>query len=60
MLDTYLAWEASNQNSIVGNEKKFQFAINGRQLKGFIDRVEQTPEGGYVVVDFRRAQNRRR
>jgi DNA helicase-2/ATP-dependent DNA helicase PcrA len=53
MLDTYLAWEASNQNSIVGNEKKFQFAINGRQLKGFIDRVEQTPEGGYVVVDFK-------
>jgi len=22
-------------------------------LKGFIDRIEQTPEGAYVVVDFK-------
>ncbi len=53
MLDTYLAWEAANRNTIVGNEKKFQFPINGRQLIGFIDRVEQTPEGGHVVIDFK-------
>ena len=53
MLDTYLAWQAANRNTIVGNEKKFQFPINGRQMKGFIDRVEQTPDGGYVVIDFK-------
>lgn len=53
MLDTYLAWQARNPNTIIGNEKKFQFPINERQLKGSIDRVEQTPDGGYVVIDFK-------
>jgi DNA helicase-2/ATP-dependent DNA helicase PcrA len=53
MLDTYLAWQAKNPNTIAGTEKKFRFALGGRQVKGFIDRVEQTPEGGYVVVDFK-------
>ena len=53
MLDTYLTWQAANQNTIIGNEKKFRFPINGRMVKGYIDRVEQTPEGGYVVIDFK-------
>jgi DNA helicase-2/ATP-dependent DNA helicase PcrA len=53
MLDTYLAWQAANPNTIVAAEKKFQFPINGRKVKGFIDRIEQTPEGEYVVVDFK-------
>ena len=34
-------------------EKKFQFPLNGRMVKGYIDRIEQTPEGEYVVVDFK-------
>jgi DNA helicase-2/ATP-dependent DNA helicase PcrA len=46
-------WQARNQNIIVGNEKKFLFTLNDRPVKGFIDRVEQTPEGGYVIVDFK-------
>ena len=53
MLDTYLAWQAANRNTIVAAEKKFQFPLNGRKVKGFIDRIEQTPEGEYVVVDFK-------
>jgi len=53
MLDTYLAWQAANRNTIVAAEKRFQFPINGKKVKGFIDRIEQTPEGEYVVVDFK-------
>ena len=53
MLDTYLAWQVANRNTIVAAEKKFQFPINGRKVKGYIDRIEQTPEGEYVVVDFK-------
>ncbi len=53
MLDTYLTWQAVNRNAIVAAEKKFQFPLNGRKVKGFIDRIEQTPEGEYVVVDFK-------
>lgn len=53
MLDTFLAWQATNPNTIIGSEKKFQFHLDGRPVRGFIDRVEQTPEGGYVVIDFK-------
>jgi DNA helicase-2/ATP-dependent DNA helicase PcrA len=53
MLDTYLSWQAANRNTIVAAEKKFQFTLHGRNVKGFIDRIEQTPEGEYVVVDFK-------
>ena len=53
MLDTYLAWQIENRNEIVGVEKRFQIMIAGRTVKGFIDRIEKTPEGGYVVIDFK-------
>ena len=53
LLDTYLAWQAANRNTITGTEKKFQFTLNGRTVKGYIDRIEQTPDGEYVVVDFK-------
>jgi len=53
MLDTYLSWQAANRNTVVAAEKKFQFPLNGRKVKGYIDRIEQTPEGEYVVVDFK-------
>ena len=32
---------------------KFAFDLSGRIVKGFIDRVERTPEGNYVVIDFK-------
>jgi DNA helicase-2/ATP-dependent DNA helicase PcrA len=53
LLDTYLAWQTANRNTIIAAEKKFQFPLNGRKVKGYIDRIEQTPEGDYVVVDFK-------
>lgn len=53
LLETYRAWQAANKNSIAGTEKEFSFPLAGREMHGFIDRIEQTPGGGYVVIDFK-------
>jgi DNA helicase-2/ATP-dependent DNA helicase PcrA len=53
ILDTYLAWQEANQNTITGVEHEFTFPFASHTLNGFIDRIEQTPDGGYVVIDFK-------
>jgi DNA helicase-2/ATP-dependent DNA helicase PcrA len=53
MIDTYLAWQSQNENQVIDVEMKFAFDLSGRTVKGFIDRVERTPEGNYVVIDFK-------
>jgi DNA helicase-2/ATP-dependent DNA helicase PcrA len=53
MIDVYLDWQAHNENKVVDVEMKFAFNLSGRIVKGFIDRVEQTPDGDYVVIDFK-------
>jgi DNA helicase-2/ATP-dependent DNA helicase PcrA len=45
MLDTYLAWQAANRNTIVAAEKRFQFPLS-RKVKGFIDREDTEGEYG--------------
>ncbi|ACL15996.1 ATP-dependent helicase [Methanosphaerula palustris] len=53
LLDTYLAWQAGNPNTVIGVEKEFTFSFAGHSIHGFIDRLEQTPDGNYVVIDFK-------
>jgi DNA helicase-2/ATP-dependent DNA helicase PcrA len=53
MIDTYLTWQSQNENEVVDVEMKFAFDLNGRIVNGFIDRVERTREGKYVVIDFK-------
>jgi DNA helicase-2/ATP-dependent DNA helicase PcrA len=53
LLDTYLAWQAGNPNRILEAEKRFQISFGGRLLRGAIDRIEATPEGGIMVIDFK-------
>ena len=53
ILDTYLAWQATNKNTVTGVEHEFTFLFADHTLNGFIDRIEQTPDGGYVVIDFK-------
>jgi DNA helicase-2/ATP-dependent DNA helicase PcrA len=53
MIDTYLAWQSQNENQVIDVEMKFAFDLSGRTVKGFIDRVERTHEGNYVVIDFK-------
>ena len=53
ILDTYLAWQESNKNTVTGVEHEFTFPFSSHTLNGFIDRIEQTPDGGHVVIDFK-------
>jgi DNA helicase-2/ATP-dependent DNA helicase PcrA len=53
MMETYLAWRERNENEVIAAEMKFQFTLNGRVVKGFIDRVERTVDGQYVVIDYK-------
>jgi len=53
MVATYVAWEETNRNAVVDAERWFEFSIDGVRFVGSIDRVERTPEGRYVVVDYK-------
>jgi len=53
LIDTYLSWQENNPNTVAEIEKEFRFPFAGRMMHGFIDRVERTPEGKYVVIDFK-------
>jgi DNA helicase-2/ATP-dependent DNA helicase PcrA len=53
LLDTFLAWQETNNNTIIEAEQRFQYRLNGRVIKGYIDRIEQQPDGGLVVIDFK-------
>lgn len=53
MVGTYVAWEEANMNTVVDVERWFEFFIDGVRFVGSIDRVERTPEGRYVVVDYK-------
>ena len=53
LLNTFLAWQAQNHNTIVAAELRFRFRLDGRIVTGFIDRIEQQPDGGLVVIDFK-------
>ena len=53
MVKTYLEWAEQNPNTPVDVEPKFQIKLNDVVISGKIDRVEQTPDGEYEVIDFK-------
>ena len=52
-LESYQKWSSSNPNEIVAVELLFTTYIGGVQINGKIDRVEKTPEGEYIVIDYK-------
>jgi DNA helicase-2/ATP-dependent DNA helicase PcrA len=56
-LEKYVAWNEANENEIVGSEVDFLFSINGRKIKGRMDRIERTSNGEYIVIDFKTASS---
>ncbi len=58
MLEKYLQWHNSNENSIVDIEIKFTTSFNDVVITGKIDRVEMTPNGDYMVVDFKTGKSK--
>jgi DNA helicase-2/ATP-dependent DNA helicase PcrA len=53
LLDTFLDWQAKNRNTILVAEQRFRFRLGERNMTGYIDRIEQQPDGGLVVIDFK-------
>ena len=52
-LDSYQKWTSSNPNTIVELEMYFSIHAGGYQINGVIDRIDQTPDGDYVIVDYK-------
>jgi DNA helicase-2/ATP-dependent DNA helicase PcrA len=52
-LDSYQKWTSSSPNTILELEMRFSIHAGGYQINGVIDRVEQTPDGDYVIVDYK-------
>lgn len=53
IIGVYHQWDEQNPNKIVGVEIDFNIQIGMYIVKGKIDRVEQTPEGDYVIIDYK-------
>ena len=48
----YAAWNEANENTLIDAEVGFLFALNDRNVKGYIDRVERTESGEYSSNRF--------
>jgi len=53
LLEAYQEWSEKNPNKVVGVELEFNLTIGGKPVKGYIDRLETTPDGNYHVVDYK-------
>ncbi|MCX6818522.1 MAG: UvrD-helicase domain-containing protein [Candidatus Aenigmarchaeota archaeon] len=53
MIDAYLEWTKSNKNEVIGAEMEFNFTLAGKRFHGFIDRVEKTKQGDFIVIDYK-------
>ena len=52
-LESYQKWTANNPNEIVELEWRFSTKIGDYKVNGVIDRIEKTPEGEFVVIDYK-------
>ena len=52
-LEVYQEWSEKNTKRVIGVEVEFNIKIGGKLVKGYIDRLEVTPEGRYHVVDYK-------
>lgn len=51
--DSYQKWTSKNPNKIKELELKFTTYIEGFPIHGKIDRIEETPDREYVVIDYK-------
>lgn len=53
MLDFWVGFEESNHNETVEVEEGFDFNLDGARFGGYIDRLDRTPDGDFIVIDYK-------
>jgi RecB family exonuclease len=53
ILEEFVDRHSGDEFDILGRELEFEFVIGSALFRGFIDRVDKTPEGGVHVIDYK-------
>jgi DNA helicase-2/ATP-dependent DNA helicase PcrA len=53
MLDFWMDFESTNPNETIEVEKWFDLSLDGAKFGGSIDRLDMTPDGDYIVIDYK-------
>ncbi len=53
MLEFWFEFEKDNTNETVEVEEWFELDIDGAHFGGLIDRIDRTPDGEYIVIDYK-------
>ena len=57
-LARYHEHQQRSESRPVWLERSFAFAIGSHQLRGRVDRVDQHPDGGYELIDYKTGERR--
>lgn len=53
MLDIWFNFEKTNPNETIDVEQWFDLELDGNHFAGSIDRIDKTPDGEYIVIDYK-------
>ncbi|WP_342304948.1 ATP-dependent DNA helicase [Methanolobus sp. ZRKC5] len=53
MLEFWFDFEENNPNETIEVEEWFELDLDGAHFGGFIDRLDGTPDGDYIVIDYK-------